>query len=162
MDAANRVAVTNPGKMTRELTSFPISEDHLENFCDLLRECNLPYSDIKLAGNWFVGYTNEQGELMATGGLEFYGEYALLRSIAVRKQERGQKMGQRVVDDLVNKARDHQVQTLFLLTETARDFFLSKGFREISRDQIPEAIRQSTQFASVCPSSAACLIMKLK
>ncbi|MCE2936043.1 MAG: arsenic resistance N-acetyltransferase ArsN2 [Cyclobacteriaceae bacterium] len=148
--------------MTRELTSFPISEDQLENFCDLLRECNLPYSDVKLAGNWFVGYTNEQGELMATGGLEFYGEYALLRSIAVRKKERGKNMGQRVVYDLVAKARDHQVQSLFLLTETAYDFFLNNGFREISRDQIPEAIRQSTQFASVCPSSAACLIMKLK
>ncbi|MFN7749109.1 MAG: arsenic resistance N-acetyltransferase ArsN2 [Cyclobacteriaceae bacterium] len=148
--------------MTRELTSFPISEDQLENFCDLLRECNLPYSDVKLAGNWFVGYTNEQGELMATGGLEFYGEYALLRSIAVRKKERGKNMGQRVVYDLVAKARDHQVQSLFLLTETAYDFFLNNGFLEISRDQIPEAIRQSTQFASVCPSSAACLIMKLK
>lgn len=91
MDAANRVAVTNPGTMTRELTSFPISEDQLENFCDLLRECNLPYSDIKLAGNSFVGYTNEQGELMATGGLEFYGEYALLRSIAVRKRDAGKR-----------------------------------------------------------------------
>lgn len=137
------------------------SSGEAEKLQEFLRENKLPYADIKLSGNLFIGYTNEEGELIASGGLEFYGEHALLRSLAVKDTERGKKLGQQVVDDLIAKAKGLHSKSVFLLTEAARDFFVRKGFQDVSRDEVPEVVRQSTEFTSVCPASAACMMIKV-
>jgi len=128
----------------------------LEKVKQLLRDNGLPWQDVQLSGNFFIGYSNDEGELIASGGLEIYGDYVLLRSVAVRESARGQQLGHRIVNDLLGQASGKSV---FLLTETAPGFFNRFGFSEISRDQVPDRIRKSSEFSSVCPVSAICMVL---
>jgi amino-acid N-acetyltransferase len=46
------------------------------------------------------------------------------------------------------------IKNIFLLTETAEDYFLKKGYEFLPREQAPESIRQSSEFRHACPASA--------
>lgn len=127
-----------------------------------LQANKLPHTDIKINGNLFIGYHDEQGNLIGSGGLELYGDAALLRSIAVDESLRGKSLGKKIVEDLVAKAKNLKIKSIYLLTETAHDFFLTRGFQDVSREQVPESVRNSTEFLQVCPSSANCMIFKLQ
>jgi amino-acid N-acetyltransferase len=126
----------------------------------LLKGNKLPYQDIKLDNNLFVGYYNENGKLVGSGGLEFYSTYALLRSVAVEESQRGQAIGKEIIQDLLGRAKEKSVQEIFLLTETARDFFLKRGFVDITRAHVPAEVKLSSEFKSVCPVSAACMVYR--
>lgn len=134
----------------------------LEKLQKFLQANKLPHTDIKINGNLFIGYHDEQGNLIGSGGLELYGNAALLRSVAVDESLRGKSFGRKIVEDLVEKARNLKIWNIYLLTETAHDFFLKKGFTDVTRDQVPEAVRNSSEFLQVCPSSADCMIFKLQ
>ncbi len=122
---------------------------------------SLPHADIKSEGNVFIAYYDAGENMIASGGLELYGASALLRSIAVEQQYRGQDLGKQMVDDLLVKARDLKIDLIFLLTETARPFFLKKGFSDISREDVPVEIKSSSEFSFVCPVSAACMSYRI-
>ncbi len=47
---------------------------------------------------------------------------------------------------------------LYLLTTTAKDFFNKEGYIVVNRDEVPEPIKNSSEFSSVCPSTA--IVMK--
>jgi N-acetylglutamate synthase-like GNAT family acetyltransferase len=126
-----------------------------------LQENRLPFEDVNLDGSLYFAYRNEDGLLIGSGGLELYSEYSLLRSVAVAKIERGKKLGNKIVDDLLVKARSLKIDSVFLLTETAHDFFIKMGFQDIERTEVPNSIRNSTEFVSTCPSSAACMIYRI-
>lgn len=134
----------------------------LEKLQKFLQANKLPHLDISINGNLFVGYHDELGNLIGSGGLELYGNAALLRSVAVDESLRGKSLGRKIVEDLVEKARILKIENIYLLTETAHDFFLKKGFTDVTRDQVPEAVRNSSEFSQVCPSSADCMIFKLR
>jgi len=134
----------------------------LEKLQKFLHANKLPYADVSLNGNLFIGYHDNQGNLIGSGGLELYGNTALLRSIAVDESLRGNSFGKQIVDDLVSKAKSLKVESIFLLTETAHNFFLKKGFSDIARNDVPESIRNSPQFLDLCPSSASCMLFKLQ
>jgi len=44
-----------------------------------------------------------------------------------------------------------------LLTTTADGFFQKQGWKVIHRNEVPEKIKTSTEFASICPSTAICM-----
>ncbi len=139
----------------------PITDQKgLEALQRFLRDNKLPYIDLKLEGNHFIVYEDDAGNLIGSGGLELYGATALLRSIAVDEKLRGQAFGGKIVDEMISKARILSINELFLLTETARDYFLKKGFEDVPRNEVPETIKETTEFAQVCPASA--VVMKLK
>lgn len=140
------------------MTAQRIEDDMaLEKLLKFLQSNNLPYTDIRLQGNLFIGYFDSQGNLKASGGLEFYGTAALLRSVAVDESWRGKSFGKKIVDDLIENARKHPVEVLYLLTETAHDFFLKKGFDDTARSTVPEAIRSTAEFSQLCPAAAHCM-----
>ncbi len=126
----------------------------------LLQQSKLPYQDIVLEGNIMMGYF-ENHQLVGCGGLELYGPYALLRSVAVDANQRGKQFGQHIVDDLLNRAQAQGIQSVYLLTETAHAFFLKKSFVDVDRMQVPTEVKASTEFTSVCPVSAACMVRVL-
>jgi len=139
-----------------------VTRESLENLLNFLKENKLPYKDICLGNNLFVGYYDEQGNLIGSGGLEFYDRFALLRSIAVSNSQRGISIGTSIVTDLLSRAKSKSVAEVYLLTETAHDYFLKFGFNDIDRTSVPAKVQKSTEFSSVCPSSAACMAVKLK
>jgi amino-acid N-acetyltransferase len=133
----------------------------LENLRTFLQRNALPFHDVKLEGSVYLTYLNDHQQLVASGGLELYGTYALLRSVAVEQAQRGKKLGHQVVQDLIAKAKSLGVAELYLLTETAESFFESRGFQKIGREHAPAPILNSTEFKNVCPVSATCMVYKI-
>lgn len=138
----------------------------LEKLQKFLHKNELPYSDLndslQVKGKILYGYYDHDGKLVGSGGLELHGDSALLRSIAVKESYRGKHLGNKIVNDLVTKAKEVNIKNIFLLTETAREFFVRKGFREISRDAVPDAVRASSEFMHICPVTAVCMFYKLE
>lgn len=136
-------------------------EKDLSIVIDLLKANKLPHQDLRLHDSLFVTYADENNQLIAVGGMEFYSHHALLRSVAVDQAKQRGGYGKRVVDDLLRRAKERGVRNVYLLTETARDFFLKKGFIDVPRDQVPAEVKNSSEFTSVCPVSAACMVYHL-
>jgi len=128
----------------------------------LLQSSKLPFQDITLEGNLFMSYQDEAGNLIGSGGLELYGPYSLIRSIAVDEKQRGKSLGKQIVEDIIQQARSRSLKEIYLLTETAHDFFIHIGFKDVSRDLVPDAVKASPEFISVCPVSAACMVYHLQ
>jgi amino-acid N-acetyltransferase len=87
-------------------------------------------------------------------GLEEYGSDGLLRTVVVVPAHRGVGLGGELVLAALERARQRQLGHVYLLTTTARDFFLSLGFRAVARETAPPGIRGSWEFSSGCPATA--------
>src|SRR6478736_1206424 len=137
------------------------NQEALDDVLALLKKNKLPFQDITLGKSLMVSYRDNKDALIGSGGLEFYGHYALLRSVAVDEAQRGRSLGKQITADLINRAKGKSNKSIFLLTETAHDFFLKLGFRDISRNEVPEEVKLSSEFTTACPESAACMMYQL-
>jgi amino-acid N-acetyltransferase len=66
-----------------------------------------------------------------------------------------------MITTLEKHASDLKLKSIYLLTETAAEYFSKKGYSKVAREQVPDAIRQSSQFSSVCPATAVVLKKQL-
>ena len=101
------------------------------------------------------------GKIIGCAALELYGPAALLRSVAIDPMSRGQGVGQRLTQAALDLAQKHRVQTVYLLTETASEFFGWFGFRTISRSEVVPEVKQSVEFMTVCPESATVMAIEI-
>lgn len=131
----------------------------LESLKNFLQVNQLPADDLQLKNSLLLTYYNADEALVGSGGLEFYGDKALLRSLAISPELRGQQLGKQVVHDLLQQARVAGMKEVYLLTQTAFYFFQKLGFNEVQRDLVPAEIKASSEFSQVCPSTAQ--VMKL-
>jgi amino-acid N-acetyltransferase len=145
------------------MTAQVINEDQaLNQVIDLLHSSGLPYKDITIDKSLMIGYRDGNGSLIGSGGLEFYGSYALLRSVAVRKDFQGKSFGKAIIHDLLHRAKAKGITKVYLLTETAHDYFNRIGFLDVDRNEVPQEIRLSSEFSNVCPVTAACMVYKVQ
>lgn len=122
----------------------------------LLDANGLPSSDIRTgAGRFFVAV--DDGERVGAGGFEPHGPDGLLRSVVVAEARRGRGYGTALCDGLEARARSDGVETLYLLTTTASAFFDDHGYERIDRETVPTAVRETAEFAELCPQSATCM-----
>lgn len=129
----------------------------LDEVVSLLVDCGLPVADISSEKPpMFFGVRSESG-LLAVIGLDLFGELALLRSLAVAPAARGLHLGHDLVAFAERVAAERGVQSLFLLTETADQFFIKLGYQQTHRSDAPPAIKQTAQFAGLCPTSSVFL-----
>jgi ubiquinone/menaquinone biosynthesis C-methylase UbiE/N-acetylglutamate synthase-like GNAT family acetyltransferase len=104
----------------------------------------------------------DSGRVVGVAGFEYYGEDALLRSVAVPKGMQKHRIGSNLVDWMMAHASQRGVKQLVLLTETASGFFAKKGFVAVDRSAVTnEAMKQSSQFGGGCCSSATCMLLSL-
>jgi amino-acid N-acetyltransferase len=85
----------------------------------------------------------------------------LLPSVALDPALRGHGLGWRLTRRALDVARQRGIATVYLLTETAGDFFPRFGFRRIERAAVEPAVQQSIEFISACPASAQVLVVSL-
>lgn len=131
--------------------------DHREKAMALLEGEKLPVSDLTHnLDNLVVALQN--GAVAGTAGLEIYGNYGLLRSLAVGSIYRGQGVAARLLGYLEEFAVSREMKEIYLLTETAADYFRNKGYHQITRAEVPAEVQQSSEFSFVCPQSA--VVMK--
>jgi len=127
----------------------------------LLAESGLPTADIT-AGHLehFFGCSGGDG-LAAVVGLELFGAVGLLRSLAVAAPGRGRGVGKRLVAHAERYAHERGVEALYLLTTTAELFFQRRGYERVPRDEVPEAIQATREYAGICPASSAVMTRRL-
>ncbi|HEV8285520.1 MAG TPA: arsenic resistance N-acetyltransferase ArsN2 [Chitinophagaceae bacterium] len=119
---------------------------------DLLQENDLPVSDLDESKELFAIFQND--EIVGTGGLEFFGNCALLRSVSVRKDLQRKGLGKIISRELEKISKQRGVDCLYLLTTTAKTFFINEGYEVINREEAPLSIKHTSEFTSLCPSSA--------
>jgi amino-acid N-acetyltransferase len=90
-------------------------------------------------------------------GIELSGAVALLRSLAIAPKYQRGGLGHQLVAQLERDVQNTGVEQLILLTETAESFFRRLGYEVIDRRYVPEEVKQSAEFRSLCPASAVCM-----
>jgi UDP-N-acetylmuramate: L-alanyl-gamma-D-glutamyl-meso-diaminopimelate ligase len=102
---------------------------------------------------------NERG-LVGTVALEVLGDDAILRALAVHPEDRGAGYGWMLADTAVQQARWRGVRRIYLLTESASDFFAAKfGFRVVDRSTLSKQVAASETFTA--PRGTGLVAMRL-
>jgi UDP-N-acetylmuramate: L-alanyl-gamma-D-glutamyl-meso-diaminopimelate ligase len=102
---------------------------------------------------------NERG-LVGSVALDVLGDDAILRALAVDVEARGAGYGWMLADTAVAQARWRGVRRIYLLTESASDFFAAKfGFRVVDRSTLSRQVAASETFTA--PTSPSQVAMRL-
>jgi N-acetylglutamate synthase-like GNAT family acetyltransferase len=116
-----------------------------EGIADLLRSAGLPVPDADdspvqmmaaFAGPHLIGCV----------GWEQHGADALLRSLAVVEEVRGEGVGTALVNALLAVLEGIGITEVWLLTTGAADWFEHHAFTRSDREAVPEAVRASREF----------------
>lgn len=127
----------------------------------LLADCGLPAEDAGSHVERFL-IARSGNDLAGTIGLELAGSSALLRSLAVAERYRRQGLAMQLVDRILAYAHARGIETLYLLTLTAGEFFRQRGFATVERSSAPEQIAATQEFATLCPDTAAFMVRDLR
>jgi len=101
------------------------------------------------------------GAIVGAEGIEQYGDAGLLRSAVVRDDWRGRGVGDLLTRDRLAWAEQAGLQELWLLTNTAADYFPRFGFARADRAAAPDAVQASREFAEACCASAIAMRLTL-
>jgi arsenate reductase (thioredoxin) len=143
--------------METTFTIYPAQTTDLAAIITLLQQNKLPVEDIADGQQQF--WVIKDGDNIAGAiGIEVYGNYGLLRSMATDKAYRNKGIAAILVDSLFEFAKKQKLTAIYLLTETAQHYFEKKGFVTVNRDGVPAEIKQSKEFTHLCPSTA--IVMK--
>jgi N-acetylglutamate synthase-like GNAT family acetyltransferase len=108
--------------------------------------------------HWRTFLVARDGEqIVACGGAEAYPIAALIRSVAVLPDYRGQGLGRRLVRQLLDRLAARGLREFYLLTTSAEDYFHKRGFKTIERDEVNPQLLASREFQDACPASAICM-----
>ncbi|HKM39430.1 MAG TPA: arsenic resistance N-acetyltransferase ArsN2 [bacterium] len=138
----------------------PVEDKDLSLVKKLLEEAGLSWAGIEGQFQHFLKLMLD-GEIAAVAGLEVYDQVGLVRSVAVAQEYRHSGLGRGLIKALVNKTRFMGLKELYLVTDTAADYFYRFGFRPIDRDKVYAPVLQSEHFRSVCSRSAISMCLKL-
>ncbi|MES1945562.1 N-acetyltransferase GCN5 [Salinisphaera sp. PC39] len=127
----------------------------------LLAEAGLPVADLRDNRALTLLGVRDAGQLVGAVGIEVHGEAGLLRSLAVAPGRRGAGLGRELVSGAETWAVTHGVETLYLLTETAAEYFAGLDYEAVPRSGAPAAIAATRQFSDLCPASAAFMRKRL-
>ena len=104
---------------------------------------------------------HDDGRLVGCAAVEIYGPAGLLRSVCVAPAIRGTGLGRKLVIEAETMARQLGVEELFLLTETAIEWFPRLGYVPDRREVAPAQLQASPEFAGACPDTARLLRKRL-
>ena len=125
---------------------------------ELLRQAGLPTAD--LTSKHLALVAEDSSTTLGVIGLENFGSVGLLRSLVVHPSARARGVGGALAAALVRRAHELGIGELWLLTVDADAYFESLGFTPRNRDDAPDAIRRSEEFATLCPADAVLMSRK--
>ena len=148
------------GRTGHVLMIRPIaSDDHaFETMIAELEEAGLPTDDLSRSGTDFYAF----GDAEAFGGVAVIGASALLRSLVVRADRRGNGYGSEMLNGLVEIAHNRGVKEVWLLTVSTKEFFERHGFETMDRSHAPDVIATTSLFRDQCPATAVLMRRRLQ
>ena len=135
----------------------PVDEPAIEG---LLASAGLPLDGLAEAFEHGVVARDGQG-LVGAAAVELYGDSGLLRSVVVDSGHRGVGLGGRLVGEAEGVARAAGVRELYLVTETAADWFPRLGYRLIDLETARAAVGTSVEFTLSCAASGVAMRRRL-
>src|SRR5436853_580913 len=109
----------------------PARANDLPRMVELIAGANLPPLFISEYLDGFIA-ADRDGETIACGGVEIYGDGAVIRSVVVDQSARGLGLGGRLAEMLIERARDADATDIYLFTADALPFWQHYGFVEVS------------------------------
>jgi amino-acid N-acetyltransferase len=98
-----------------------------------------------------LGVVGRDGaNVVAAAAIERYGDAGLLRSVVVDGGRRGEGFGHQIVGAAEGLAASEGIRELYLLTETAPDWFPRLGYDVVERSVANAAVGESIEFTTVC------------
>lgn len=110
-----------------------------------------------------LGVVARDGDLIeAAAAVERYGDAGLLRSVVVREDRRRTGLGREIVTAAEDLARREGIRELYLLTETAVDWFPRLGYEVVDRAVATAAVGESIEFTTVCRDTGVPMRRRLR
>ena len=129
------------------------AKNDFDAVCALLSANNLPIIDLNpLLEDFLLAF--DENEITAVMGMDRYGDAGLLRSAAVKASHRNLGIAAALINRLLDDARSNNLKVLYLITNTAEQYFAKKGFEKIEREAVPPTVLQSKEFNGLCPASS--------
>ena len=135
-------------------------DEELPQVLALLEKSGLPEAGLEDHVETLL-VVRQAGRVVGSAGLEMYGATALLRSVATAPNLRGQGLGRNLTRAALDLAQENGVNKVYLLTETAENFFKWFGFVPIERGVVPDAVKTSVEFTDACPDTAVAMELSL-
>ncbi len=130
---------------------------HTPDLAAMLAEAGLPTNDLAEPGRRFFRFS-ERGEVVGFIGWETAdGQIALLRSLVVAPHRRGRGDGAQMIRWALTRLAELGFTDAYMLTTTIAELARRQGFAPTDRVAAPASIRQSRQFAALCPATAILL-----
>jgi amino-acid N-acetyltransferase len=119
----------------------------------LLAEADLPADGAaEHFDSFFVA--DDGGRIVASAGLELRGDAALLRSLVVAADARGNGLGAALLRRALHEA-ESRAKGVYALTTTAEAYLSRFGFARVPRESLPAELLESRELQGACPASAA-------
>ena len=148
-------------KPDKTISIESVGEGDVPALYGLLQESGLPVDGLN--AHLSTALVAKAGtQIVGSAALELYGHAALLRSVAVAESVRGTGLGRQLMEAALETARQHRAQRLYLLTETAAEWFPRFGFVPVERSAVEPAVQQSVEFTGACPDSAQAMLLELR
>jgi amino-acid N-acetyltransferase len=140
------------------LLATPLAAWERDGLKAALVKTGLPADDVDDAGLLFWRFESLNDVPVGFGGLEIHGRDALLRSVVILPRLREIGMGRAIVETLETEAAARQCRAIYLLTTSQTEFFARLGYAPCERSDVPDGIRASGQFTTLCPATADVMI----
>ncbi|MGD8861027.1 MAG: GNAT family N-acetyltransferase [Myxococcales bacterium] len=121
------------------------SFDPDSDLADMLRSVDLPLPTEKEGVTMLKAYVG--GELVGCVGYEPHGDGAVLHSLVVIREAKGEGVGRALVDAVIDRLRQARVKRVYLVTADTSRYFAYLGFSPVDRGSIPAAVLDSPQLA---------------
>lgn len=141
----------------------PLAPGDVDAALELVAQAGLPTEGVADHVAGFLAVYDPDGTLLAFGGLETFAEparAALIRSVVVAPHARGRGLGDRLVRTLLESADARGIGEVWLLTETAADWFPRFGFVAADRSDIPDELHPSAELNGACDASAPAMVRR--
>jgi len=144
------------------LNATPLAAWERDGVAAALKKAGLPADDVDSSGPLFWRFETQDLTPVGFGGLEIHGRDALLRSVVTLPPLRRRGIARAIVRALEAEARMAGCRTIWLLTTSVQDLFARLGYAECERATVPQPIRDTRQFAALCPASATVMKKSLE
>jgi len=110
----------------------------------LLEDCDLSTLEVLEPGTIYL-VARQDEKLMGVCGLEFDGEFSLLRSVAVDNAARGRGIARALIDGALQELRRRRIRAIYLFSKDTGAYFESLGWSEVPVSEAANALRQAPQ-----------------